>query len=335
MVTLTRLRLAHPGLRPMNPFRDWGGVAQLMRVAFQSEASPSTLPFFPDWPLWKWVSPLAGLVEWLGVETPEQMLGYVWEEAGQIVGNVTLGLSDARAGAWLLSNVAVHPAYRRRGIARALVDASIQMVRHYSGRYLLLQVQSDNWGARHLYEVTGFRTLEQTSEFYGANVAMAAPHPIPTAGGFTLAPPERAQWMAVRALAAAHLPAELQAYRHSLAGLFNVPHQPGWPARVMDLSASVQRLNWCLLRGQTVCGGMAARAQLGWGTHRVGVYVAPAYRGPAEDLLTAQAVQQLRRYASQRAQFVIPAGCAELADSLRRYGFQETRRLDLMALDLS
>src|SRR5712691_9364317 len=118
MVSLTRARAAIPFIRPMNPFRDGSAVAQLLRLVFQSEVGGGSLPLLPDWPWLRWVSPLINLFEALGMDAPEQMLGYVWECDGRIVGNATLGLSDSQTGIWLLSNVAVHPSFRRRGIAR-------------------------------------------------------------------------------------------------------------------------------------------------------------------------------------------------------------------------
>ena len=50
MVSLARSAAAPRYIRPMNPFRDWGAVANLMRVVFQSDVSAASLPVFPDWP---------------------------------------------------------------------------------------------------------------------------------------------------------------------------------------------------------------------------------------------------------------------------------------------
>ncbi len=320
----------HDGPRLMHPLLDWNGVAQLMRVAFQSEVTSGSLPLLPDWFWLRGLQPVFGLFEWLGMETPEQMLGYVWEERSHLVGNVTLGLSHDHARAWLLSNVAVHPSYRRRGIARALIELAIAQTRRHGGRHLLLQVQSDNVAARALYESLGFRTQERLSEFYGAQVRTSAigAHPL------DITQPTPAQWSRVQSLASAHLPLSLRGFRHSLAGLFQISPQRNLLARVTDLLRGVQYAHWCLLQDARVVGGMIAYAQLGWSSHRVGVCMAPEVYGQAEPLLLAHAVQTLRAYPSQRTTFVVPMQHGEMRSVLQQAGLREVRALDLMGLAL-
>jgi ribosomal protein S18 acetylase RimI-like enzyme len=331
MVSITRPPSPSPSPRPMNPFRDWSGVAQLMRVAFQSEVSAASLPLLPDWPGLRWVNGLIGAFEALGMETPEQMLGYVWEESGRIVGNATIGLSHGPSGTWLLSNVAVHPDYRRRGIARALVETAIKEVRRHGGRYLTLQVQSDNLGARQLYETLGFRTLEQTSEFIGVN--LQGPKVVPV--GVTLASPTREQWTAVQAMVAAHLPEALRAYRHSIAGLFQIPYQRSALGKVSEVARGVQYANWCVLRDGAVVGGVVMQVQLSWGSHRASVFVQPNSYGQVEEAIVARAAQHIQHYASRRVTFGFPGAYVDMAWALRQRGLREVRMLDLMLLPLT
>lgn len=329
MVSIAHIH-ARNGPRRMNPLRDWGGVAQLMRITFQSDVTVANLPLFPDWPGLRWLNGLINLCDALGMETPEQMFGYVWEESGRIVGNATIGLSSAALGIWLLSNVAVHPDYRRRGIARALVEMAIKEARHHGGQWMALQVQSDNSGAKQLYERLGFRSLEQTSEFVGANV----PDFKLSRSDVTLAAPTREQWTAVQSLVNAHLPPRLKNYRHSLAGLFQMAHQRSLLAQVGELLRGIQQANWCLLRDSQVVGGLMVQAQLSWGAHRVGVVVAPGAQGQVEELLITQVGKYIQRYASRRVTFVFPASYTALTESLKRQGLREARTLDLMALAL-
>lgn len=330
MVSLARSAATPRFIRPMNPFRDWGAVANLMRVVFQSDVSAASLPVFPDWPWLNWLRPVISIFEALGMETPEQMLGYVWEDSGRIVGNVTLGLSDAQHDTWLLSNVGVHPQYRRRGIARALVETAVNQTRGHGGKYLTLQVQSDNIEARGLYESLGFNTLERTREFVGLS-GVTAPLPVE---GWRLQPPQREQWAVVRSMTAAHLPRALAAYKHSLAGYFQVPYRPGMLGEMADLMRGVRLAKWCLVHEGAVAGGMLVQAHVSWGMHRVAIYVVPEARGAVEEKLVRQAMAYVQRYASRRTQFLAAAEHVELAEVLRSHDFREGRTLDLMALTL-
>jgi len=330
MVSISRAPTLQNAPRPMNPFRDWGGVAHLMRIAFQSEVSASSLPLLPDWPWLRWLNGALGVVEAVGVETPEQMFGHVSEGPHQIVGNATIGLFNAASSAWLLSNVAVHPSYRRRGIARALVETAIKEARRHGGKYLTLQVQNTNGEARRLYESLGFRTLEQVSEFVGVHAQGARP----AAGDVTLAQPTPVQWTTVQSLVAAHLPPALQTYRHALAGKFQVAYRRSVLDAVGELLRGIQQIHWCLLRNAEVVGGLVVQAQLSWGHHRAAVFVQPSARGQAEALLSAHVTQHIQRYASRRVSYLFPSSHVELGEQLRQHGLREVRTLDLMALQL-
>jgi ribosomal protein S18 acetylase RimI-like enzyme len=317
----------------MNPFRDWNGVAQLMRVAFQSEASWTSLPLLPDWAWLNWIDGvLLSAAALFGGDAADHMLGYVWTENGKIVGNATLNLVGGQKRVWLLSNVAVHPHYRRRGIARALVELSIQMARQHGGTHLALQVERENFGARQLYEQIGFHWLEQVCEYGGAVLPR-----LPEAGHeLCIAPPTREQWLQVRKLATAPLFPALRSYRFAHAGLFNHPHQNSWWTTLTNFLDGAQTTTHAILeaRASQVIGGIVMRMQLGWVTHRIGVVIAETSRGHVEDAVLAYLAQQLNRYASRRATFYIPSTHTVLAERLRAHGLHETRALDFMALPL-
>lgn len=320
-----------PAIRPMNPFRDWNAVAQLLRVVFQSDVSNGSLPILPDWPWLRWLTPVINFFEILGMDAPEQMLGYVWEEHGQIVGNATLGLADAQRRIWLLSNVAVHPSWRRRGIARGLVDTAIEETQRHGGSYLTLQVQADNLGAYELYQQLGFRTVEQVTELVGTNPAL---QPLPSLG-WTLVRPTHSQWQAAQAMVSAHLPESLRLYRHSIAGLFDVPFQRSLLGHAGDIMRGTQVANWCLLNSSgAVVGGVVAQAHLSWGTHRVGVFASPVSYGQVEPMLLGRAAEHIQRYASRRVQFVVPATHTALIERLHMLGFRQARSLELMSIAL-
>jgi hypothetical protein len=56
----------------------------------------------------------------------------------------------------LIANVAVHPDFRRQGIARALTDAALAWTQKRRVRSVWLQVRDDNLPAIRLYETSGF-----------------------------------------------------------------------------------------------------------------------------------------------------------------------------------
>jgi [ribosomal protein S18]-alanine N-acetyltransferase len=99
------------------------------------------------------------------------------EEDGHIVGTTIVTFPE-RSG--YVSSVAVDPAYRRRGLARALLERSREIAARAGKRYVALDVLAHNTPARTLYERIGYRPLRETS--------MMAREPGVSLGGQTSSP---------------------------------------------------------------------------------------------------------------------------------------------------
>jgi ribosomal protein S18 acetylase RimI-like enzyme len=104
---------------------------------------------------------LVRLIQHLSPALRDIMHGHIWEEDGQIVGFTNLsrrGTTDV----WYVAGVGVRPGYRRRGIARQLVSASLALIRERGGRIALLDVIEGNLPAYDLYRSVGFDTYSST-----------------------------------------------------------------------------------------------------------------------------------------------------------------------------
>jgi N-acetylglutamate synthase-like GNAT family acetyltransferase len=83
--------------------------------------------------------------------------GFVWEEEGLIVGNISLiPVFVLSKRAYLIANVAVHPNFRRKGIAKSLTNAALEQIKNLRIRSVWLQVNSENPAAYLLYNSIGF-----------------------------------------------------------------------------------------------------------------------------------------------------------------------------------
>jgi ribosomal protein S18 acetylase RimI-like enzyme len=91
----------------------------------------------------------------------------VAEDDGAVAGYVQVERATplaSNAHVLEIHGLAVDPAYRRRGIARALLDAAVEHARERGARRLRLRVLAPNEGAIALYRVAGFEhegTLRQ------------------------------------------------------------------------------------------------------------------------------------------------------------------------------
>jgi GNAT superfamily N-acetyltransferase len=85
------------------------------------------------------------------------LFGYIWEQDRRILGNLSL-IPIYKNGRWLylIANVAVHPEYRRHGIARELTLKALEHIQEHRVSSAWLQVREDNPAAYQLYRSTGF-----------------------------------------------------------------------------------------------------------------------------------------------------------------------------------
>ena len=89
---------------------------------------------------------------WLVALDGEQVVGYIGSQSVQ-------GESD-------MMNVAVHPDYRRRGIAERLVNDLVEALKAFESHCLTLEVRESNDSARALYAKLGFLQAGLRKNYY-------------------------------------------------------------------------------------------------------------------------------------------------------------------------
>ena len=117
-------------------------VAALEKMCFSDPWSENSVASELENPLSRWLVAVEG----------EQVLGYVGSQT-------VLDESD-------MMNLAVDPAFRRRGIARALVCALIEELGKKGSRQLTLEVRASNESAQALYAQLGFESVGRRKNYY-------------------------------------------------------------------------------------------------------------------------------------------------------------------------
>ncbi len=98
------------------------------------------------------------------VEREDVGVGMVAEDEGLVVGFMT---GMAVVDEFHLHNLAVHPDFRGRGVARGLLKAAESLCRQRDFRRILLEVREDNQAARNLYLGLGFEAAGTRKDYYG------------------------------------------------------------------------------------------------------------------------------------------------------------------------
>jgi ribosomal protein S18 acetylase RimI-like enzyme len=147
------------GIRGVNVRTDLAAIADLIDICFGARMDDAGRATVRELRALSQAGPMLALLNRFDRLLDGIGHGYVYTEAGRIVANVSI----ARAGyprsmgvGALIANVATHPDYRRRGLARALMEAALDGIRAKGMDFAILQVEADNYGARALYRQLGF-----------------------------------------------------------------------------------------------------------------------------------------------------------------------------------
>ena len=83
-------------------------------------------------------------------------------EQGRLVGTVVMSC-DLRKG-WI-NRLAVHPAFRTRGIARALIDKSERILRKHGVRIFCVLIEGSNVASKNLFKKCGYEEHHDIAYF--------------------------------------------------------------------------------------------------------------------------------------------------------------------------
>ncbi len=322
------------GLRPVNIRRDMVQVVALLRLAFGSAIEAEARgPLNPS--IGGEHQPWLELFKRPGSQvTP----GFVWEEGGRIVGNVSL-LPTRIPGRFLVANVAVHPKYRRRGIARQLMHAVLEAAASHQGRVVLLQVDHDNQPAIDLYASLGFLSVGRMTS-WEARFSRLRELPAAASGRSSdrladrlmLRPLRRGDWRAAYELD-----------RQCVAPDLDWPqpvqpdyYRPGFGRWFSNLLNAQQVESWVVADDdQCQLWGVATIASQWGSAHRLRLRVSRSAAGQLERPLLAKLLRRLRYMASRSVRIDHPAGDEITSALLSEANFVPRRTLATMRYDLN
>ena len=332
-MTAALVKTALPdGLQPVDLPRHLGGIADLIELCFSHELDAGGRGLIREL---KWLSrtgPALGVLQWALLGSQPWNLGYVWVEGGRVVGTVSTQRAAPGSASWMVANVAVHPDYRRHGLALALMQATLELIARHGGREAILQVDDDNLGAVALYRRLGF--LRVTTQTTWVRPAYSAP-PDFTGTPFDLRLRGPREWADQHALAALARPEGLtwgQPLRPS-------DFRPGLRRNLDNFFGGRYEAHW-VVRDPLPRGGnspaLAGSLSLTVGGpdgDRLALLVHPAYVGQLEGPLLTRALRQLgRRPWSARVDY--PTDRDAAAPVFAALGFQSRRVLRWLKLPL-
>jgi ribosomal protein S18 acetylase RimI-like enzyme len=318
---------AASGLQPIDVTRHLDGLADLIELCFASEMDAGGLSTIREMRALSRFGIGLRVLEWLGLGQHVWTQGYVWVEDGRVVGSVSTQPSEGRSTTWLIANVAVHPEFRRRGLALALMRATLDHIRERGGAAAILQVDDDNLGAIEVYRRLGFASLAVHANWTRTAHALA---PAFEPSAFDVRLREWREWAEEYRLALLARPEGLT-WNHPLGPDDFRPHL----LRRLDqfLSGQVEE-HWFAVHPPTqqLMGSLAIKTGFAEGD-RLTLLVHPDFHGKVERPLL---VRGLRRLSPRPwgVRIEHPAADEPASAVLRDLGFTVTRTLKWMRKEI-
>jgi ribosomal protein S18 acetylase RimI-like enzyme len=313
-------RLVEQGLRRTDPRRDLGAVGELLGTAFGSELDASGRRMVRDMKRY-------GKHGWLGwiaaqflIPTATFPRGFVWMEDGHLVGNAHVLRVPGFPRRWVAANVAVHPDFQRRGIARSLMEACIEEIRQRGGTEVYLQVRERNQGARMLYETLNFCVLSTRTDW----ICPRNPQPYSLQKDPVIRPRRRNEWRQQAALASSQFPEGLIWPTPSIESYFK-------PANLAGALGLDYRNHWVTVDQGRIIGSISLVSQPDLSSMYLILTAAADYRGKLETGLLSYVLQQIGPI-RKPVMLNYPAGIAD--EDIARLGFVPKNTLHWMRLVL-
>lgn len=315
------------GLRPVDMGRDLPQIVELLRLVFGDSIDGDERNLFGD----SGSGQVNELLYRFHPIAARLSNGFVWQVDGRIVGNATL-LTTKAWDRYLVANVAVHPSFRRQGIARNLMQAITSAVKSRGGRVILLQVVKDNFSAINLYHELGYESIGNMATWLASASRVKEIEPIrQDQNDVKITLLANSRWREAYAVDTAHVNADLNwpeplqgdAYRRTL-----------WQ-RAADFMNGRQVESWSTADDQGRLTGLAS-IYGEWGrSHYLTLRVHPDWAGRLERPLLAKVIRRLHYLPRRNVRVDHPEADEITGKLLQESHFTIQRTLTHMRLDVT
>jgi len=281
------------GPRALNLRRDLKQVAQIISEAFGAEMDEAGLAALRDLRMAAAIGPILDFLLPPGARPKDTLAGFVWEQAGQVVGNVTVQPDSRFPERFLIANVAVLEAWRGRGIASALMQTALAHIAAEGGQWAMLQVRASNDLARGMYQRMGFEDVMEEHR-----LRMETPRQLPTSSlpsGLDLRPLDSSDWHAVRYLINRAMPADARWWAPDRARAFREGSSPGWQRALTRWLGVGHKRRWGLFDAEELVGVLDVDVLANY-NHHIDLLLHPDLRPTWSQPLLLHALHYLNRY---------------------------------------
>ncbi len=310
------------GIRPFDIGRDLRPVAELIADAFAHELDQRGSAALREMRIMSHVGALLKLLNRSTGEFDDIFGGFVWVEAGKVVGNVTVQRADAAGVRWQIANVAVAPPFRGRGISRQLMLRALDYIHENGGDWAVLQVYAQNNVARTLYERLHFEEVGGTVDMRMERVPILEEEFFPKLKSFS-----SDQWQPLYELATSQQSGQTQWWRPPRRIDYQVTFEQMIAEWFWRLVGRRQIYRRCIQHAQHFDAALILTASRWRGVHQLQLWVQPDQQGQHEETLLQWSLATLQDYPRWPVLLTLSSQHHSAIQAAKRVGFQEQQTL--------
>jgi ribosomal protein S18 acetylase RimI-like enzyme len=326
--------IASGKLRPFDPARDLRQVADLVELCFADTLDQEGHSYLRHM---RAAARAPGYMRWAGMfsgSSATPPFGFVWEEDGQVIGNLTLiPYLSLKHNYYLIANVAVHPIYRRQGIARSLTEAGVNYIRRRGAQAAWLHVRAENAAAGSLYRSLGFNERASRTTWHNQPETsadrIAQPHDASLSEnqmGIKIVPRRSEDWQTQRLWLRKVYPPQI-AWQIQLR-MRSV--RPGFWGFIYRLFNEMHLRQWSAIRDGRLIGVITWQASLSYADH-----LWLAVNPEVDETAVAPLLSFVRKHSSPKRVLSLDYPSEHARQDIQSAGYAEHQTLVWMSLDLS
>ena len=254
------------------------------------------------------------------------LCGFVDEEENKPVGLINY-MRQRNAPEWYIANVTVLPAYRRRGIARGLVEATLTELRRRDAKLAFLDVVEGNDPAFNLYKELGFDPFSKSGEYHFQKETPVTPGSLPE--GYKMKSLSRFDWRTRYNLAKRVTPEYITHYEPVTEARFRVPTIMPFFGTLFETAGGFHSERFAVYSptNEVVATGQYTYRTRAGGTNSASIGIDPNHPTLAEFLLRHVFSEIQKVSPGHRIEISfqdwesVLVGCAEALGCEKRFGF--------------
>jgi len=309
-------------IRPFDLRCDLDAMTDLIETSFAGELANWGGDFREQVRLAKQMVPMLSVLSYLSKNFQHVFDGFVCEDNGRMVSMVNVQKAGFDIKRWTIGNVATHPDYQRRGLARQLITRALEHARSLGAEVVTLDVRAAALPAYNLYRSLDFVHYDSLTALNLENIPNLDVLPLPP--GYTLRAMKLGEWQPRYALAQYETPQAVQDFLSVSEADFRVLPIEHLTSLLAQNIQQMKIQRWGVERGGELVAVMSLVAQKKSKVHHgLSMRIHPAHRQALAKPLLSLALNALQAYPKNILRTEIRTTYTDLMDVFKRAGFIE------------